>query len=122
MDQDTPTFNFTPDQEVTARVLYAKTAAHNQQGAVRIYGTLMVADQDGVEREAKFSCAAWYYYLHDSVIQMADSPEQAYAGFRLVSKDGRDGKVYHDLVGLTHFGEPANHDQIMESLGLSTGR
>lgn len=124
MDQETqtPTFNFSPDQEITARVLYAKTAAHNQQGALRLYGTLMVADQDGIEREARFSCAAWYYYLHDSIIQMADNPEQAYRCFRLLSKDGRDGKVYHDLVGLTNFTEPPNHEEIMESIGLSTGR
>jgi len=113
-----PQFMFEPGVGIDARVVDLRSKQYNEQGAESVWGYLTFRSVAGTEHTVKFSCAPWLAYLHGSLREMAQMPEQAYTGFHLQTNE----KGYHNLVGLGGIAEPADWEEQRERLGLGSKR
>lgn len=115
MDGEEQFFNFDPRTEIVCRFSYVKVVPHQELGAQRAYGTLVVKDENGREHDVKFSCAPWMGYLIPSLVEMAKQPEQEWSGIHLETKGD-----FINLVGIHENAEPANWQDKLNDWGLGS--
>lgn len=111
---------FNGNDRIDARVVRANEDATLHKG----YATLVVMDGNGQEVEVSVSIAPWLCYLNATVLACAETPEQVYAGFHLITKHGvskKDGspKTYHNLLGIHGIEQPEDWQDQLEAMGLS---
>ena len=111
---------FDAKEREIGRVVFARQQAYKETQAMRCWGTLMILHED-TEYEITFSCAPWLMYLNDSIMAMAETPEQRYEGFHLLTSRNERG-VFHNLMGLTGIQKPADWDEQLASMGIASTR
>lgn len=113
------------DGSTIARVIRAGVNPHiangvaNEQGAQQLWAALVVENEAGQEFEVYATCAPWLGFVHESILEMAQHPDQRYEGFGLNSKDGNEGKVFYNIMSLKGITKPANWDDQLEAMGLA---